>query len=124
MQLDADVYYGFFTFYLGKGGYAVDDELYRYIIEEAANTSTALIHRRLQRLAQEQYFADYQLYLSAVAVEKIVRPKKKLRQNENNLGVSRVADSELARLMQCDKCSTTKTVEAVESGKATVDPEA
>ena len=77
MQLDAAVYYGFFNFYVGYG-YAVDEELYRHVVLEASLESTATIAHRLQRLAHDAYYGDYQLYLSAVGLGKIdTRPKKK-----------------------------------------------
>ena len=75
MKLDSSAYGSYFTFYLGHG-YVVDEQLHRYIVELAANDSTAMIHRRLNRMHYDHYFDDYQLYLTAVASDK-VRPKNK-----------------------------------------------
>jgi hypothetical protein len=79
MQLDADVYYGFCNFFLGHG-YAVDEELYRFIILAATKDATAAIAHRISRMHYDSYFSDYQYYLSAVGYGKIDnRPKKKRR---------------------------------------------
>ena len=75
----------------------MDEELYRFIVEESATTATAAIHRRLKRYAVDQYLADYQQYLSAVAVNKI-RVKKKRRVIENALGAYRISDLHEATL--------------------------
>jgi hypothetical protein len=78
MQLDAAVYYGYFNFFLGKH-YAVDEQLYRQIIFASAREScTSSISKRLIAGAYDAFYADYQLYLSAVGCDKI-RPKKKQR---------------------------------------------
>ena len=99
IQLSAKLWYGFFNFYLGGGkrGYAVDEELYRFIVEESATTATAAIHRRLKRYAVDQYLADYQQYLSAVAVNKI-RVRKKRRTIQNALGAYPISDVNEAAL--------------------------
>jgi hypothetical protein len=76
MQLDATVYFAYFNFYLGPG-YAVDEQLYRNIVEEAATESTAMIARRLKTYAYTRYYSDYQLYLHAVSVKCISQPNKK-----------------------------------------------
>jgi hypothetical protein len=76
MQLEAAVYQSYFNFYLGHG-YGVEEELYRSIVDQSATESTASIAKRLKTQAYNQYYADYQLYLSAVAIKKITRPKKK-----------------------------------------------
>jgi hypothetical protein len=75
MHLDSSLYYGFFTFYLGHG-FAVDDELYRFVIESANTASTASIEKKLKRIAYDAYYEDHQLYLTAIGLKKI-RPKKK-----------------------------------------------
>jgi hypothetical protein len=76
MQLDAGVYYGYFNFYLGPT-YAVDEELYRLVTLACATQATTAIARTLKHLCYNAYYADHQLYLSAVGVEKIKAPKKK-----------------------------------------------
>ena len=79
MQLDACMYHGFFDFYLGHG-YAVDDELFRTIVHQSANESTASIFKCLKTLAHEKYFSDYQMYLAAVGIDKIDKlPRKSSR---------------------------------------------
>jgi hypothetical protein len=77
MQLDAHVYYAYFNFYLGSG-FAVDDQLYRYLVLHASTESTTVLARKLKGMAYEKYFDDYQLYLQAVGLEKI-RPLAKKR---------------------------------------------
>jgi hypothetical protein len=89
MQLDASVYYAYFKFYLGPG-YAVDQQLYSTIIEEAATESTAMIFRRLKTHAYKRYYSDYQLYLAAVGVNKITmlhnaRKETHLDHHDNHL---------------------------------------
>ena len=54
MQLDSSLYYGFFTFYLGHG-FAVDEDLYRFIIKSASTASTASIEKKLKRMAYDAY---------------------------------------------------------------------
>lgn len=83
MKLDAKVYYGFFNFYLGHR-YAVDEELYRHIVEESSTLSTASIAQRLKACAYSAYYDDQQLYFSAVGAKKI-RPKKKQKTLEGIL---------------------------------------
>ena len=75
MQLDASLYYGFFTFYLGHG-FAVDDDLFRLVIESANTSSTSSIEKKLRRMSYDAYYEDHQLYLTAVGLHKI-RPSKK-----------------------------------------------
>lgn len=67
MQLDSHVYFSYFNFYLGPK-YAVSSELYRYVVLSSSLQSTAVIAKTLQDIACEAYYADYQLYLSAVGV--------------------------------------------------------
>jgi hypothetical protein len=76
MQLDANVYNGYFNFYLGHG-YAVDEELYCNIIESAPTQSTANIAKRLKASAYKEYYTDYKMYLAAVGYEKISKPARK-----------------------------------------------
>lgn len=76
MHLDASVYFAYFNFYLGPG-YAVDEQLYSHIIEEAASQATAMIARRLKTHAYKRYYSDYQMYLAAAGVQKISHPQKK-----------------------------------------------
>jgi hypothetical protein len=96
MQLDASVYYAYFNFYLGPG-YAVDEQLYSTIIEEAATESTAMIFRRLKTHAYKRYYADYQLYLAAVGANKITRQQKKQKTIKQFLP-TRSSDKLLERL--------------------------
>jgi hypothetical protein len=46
LQLDANIVFGYFNYYLGHG-YAVDEDLYRLIVDEACTQSTASISQRL-----------------------------------------------------------------------------
>ena len=62
MELDAKVYYGFFNFYLGHR-FAVDEDLYRQIVEESTTESTENIARRLKNFAYAAFYDDHQLYL-------------------------------------------------------------
>ena len=78
MQLDAHVYYAYFNFYLGSG-FAVDDQLYRYLVLHASTESTTVLARKLKGMAYEKYFDDYQLYLQAVGLEKILPLAKKCK---------------------------------------------
>jgi hypothetical protein len=55
MKLDAKVYYAYFDFYLGPG-YAVDEVLYKHILEEASSSATALIAKRLKAQAYNRYY--------------------------------------------------------------------
>jgi hypothetical protein len=75
MQLDSSLYYGYFTFYLGHG-FAVDDELHRFVVESANTASTSSIDKKLQRMAYDAYYDDHQLYTTATGLKKI-RPRKK-----------------------------------------------
>jgi hypothetical protein len=77
MQVDAHVYFSYFNFFL-SGGYAVDEQLYRYLVLHASTEATSIIARKLKAMAYEAYFDDYQLYLQAVGLEKI-RPACKKR---------------------------------------------
>jgi hypothetical protein len=77
MQLDSSLYYGFFTLYLGHG-FAVDEELHRFILESSNVMATAaMICKKLKRMAYDAFYEDHQLYLCAVGLKKITRPKKK-----------------------------------------------
>jgi hypothetical protein len=97
MQLDAQVYYGYFNYYLGKN-YAVDEQLYRQIIFASTRESTSSISRRRLAGAYDAYYRDYQLYLSAVGRNKI-RPKKKQRTLDTFLQPA-TEDRQRARLEQ------------------------
>jgi hypothetical protein len=96
MQLDASVYYGYFNFYLGHG-YAVDEQLYALVVEYATTTSTSVIAKRLLKQAYNGYYNDYQLYLSAVGMNKI-RPKKKQKTMKSHFNA--VQDKQLDRLQR------------------------
>ena len=100
MQLDADKYYGFFNFFIGRG-YAVDEELYRFIVLESATEATATIATRIQRMCYDAYFADYQHYLSAVGFGKIdTRPKKKGRTMDNYITVTNSTSTDTEAQLQ------------------------
>jgi hypothetical protein len=78
LKLDANVVFGYFNYYLGHG-YAVDEDLYRLIVDEACTQSTAAISQRLSRLQRTEYLDQYQLYLSAVGLDKVKPQRKKQR---------------------------------------------
>ena len=78
MQLSASVYYGYFNYYLGHG-YAVDEPLYRHVVDASGTEATSTIASRLKRAAFDEYYADHQLYLSAVACKKITNSNKRKR---------------------------------------------
>lgn len=96
MQLDSSLYYGFFTFYLGHG-FAVDDDLHRFVIEAASIQSTASIAKRLTRMAYDAYYEEHLLYLTAIGLKKI-RPKKK-QKSIAELMPRQTTDPELQRLL-------------------------
>jgi hypothetical protein len=96
MQLDSSLYYGYFTFYLGHG-FAVDDELHRFVIESATTESTAAISKKLNRMAYDAYYEDHQLYLTAIGLKKI-RPKKK-QKSIAELMPRQTNNSELQKLL-------------------------
>jgi hypothetical protein len=70
MEHDAKVYFGFFNFYLGHR-YAVDENLFRHIVESATTQCTSNIFTSLKTCAYSAYFDDHQLYLMAVGAKKI-----------------------------------------------------
>ena len=94
--MDATVYYAYFNFYLGPG-YAVEEELYTNIVEEAATTATAMIARRLKNQGYKHYYSDYQRYFAAVGAKKIARPLKKQKTMKEFLP-TRSSDPVLERL--------------------------
>jgi hypothetical protein len=99
MQMDAAVYYGFFNFYVGHG-YAVDEELYRHVVLESTLESTTTIAKRLDSFANDAYFADYQLYLSAVGMGKIdTHPCKASQQTLDRFCVPREHNNEMRHWM-------------------------
>jgi len=69
LQLDAKAIIGYFNFYL-SAKYAVDDELYSYIVD-SPDSSSARMARHLQKMAASNYFSDYMVFLHAVRAEKI-----------------------------------------------------
>jgi hypothetical protein len=77
MQLDSSLYYGFFNFFLGHG-FAVDGDLHQFVVESSNTDATAMIAKKLKRMAYDAFYKDHQLYLTAVGLKKI-RPKKKQR---------------------------------------------
>jgi hypothetical protein len=97
MQLDSSLYYGFFTFYLGHG-FAVDDELHRFVIESANTSSTASIEKKLKRMAYDAYYEDHQLYLTAIGLKKI-RPRKKQKTIKDLLPAQVITGTELQHLL-------------------------
>jgi hypothetical protein len=96
MKLDAKVYFGFFNFYLGQR-YAVDEELYRDIIESATTECTSSIARRLKTCALSAYYDDHQMYLTAAGAKKIVSRKK---QKTMDSFIKPITDAELAKLQR------------------------
>lgn len=99
MKLDASVYYAYFDFYLGPG-YAVDEILYKHIVEEAASSATAMIARRLKAQAYNRYYADYRRYLAALCIKKIQQPKKKQKTTMDQFLRKRSNDEVLERLIR------------------------
>lgn len=97
MQHDATLYYGFFTFYLGPR-YAVDEQLYRHVVDQAQTQATQAIYESLKRCAYSAYYDDYQMYLTAVGAKKIIaRPNKKAKTMDAFV-VRSTGDPELDRL--------------------------
>ena len=94
MQLDARTYYAYFNFYLGDK-YAVDDELYRKIVQESSKLSTSSIHNGLRNLAYEAYLSDHQLFLCALSQNKIKRQRTILHHFQ-----ARNSDAEFLRLQR------------------------
>jgi hypothetical protein len=83
MQLDAAVYYSYFTFYLGDR-YAVDDELYRKIVLETTTEATACVQKRLWKTAHDVYIEDQRMYYCAVGQKKVKRHKTLLHHFQRN----------------------------------------
>jgi hypothetical protein len=97
MQLDAEVYFGHFNYYLGHR-FAVDEELYRYIIDEATTQSTAGIAKKLTICAYTAFYDDHQMYLAAVKGKK-ARARKKQKMMDSYLQPA-TNDPELAKLQR------------------------
>lgn len=76
MQLNADQHVGYFNFYLGEKGCAVDEELYSYIIHQATSEATSVIHERLHKMAVDCYVNNYYKYLHAVSADKVKFAKR------------------------------------------------
>ena len=72
MQLNSKNYVGYFNFYLGEKGYAVDEELYSFIVtNEAGTQATATIHERIHSMTVDNYVNNYYKYLHAVGSHKV-----------------------------------------------------
>jgi hypothetical protein len=99
MKLDAKVYYAYFDFYLGPG-YAVDEILYKHILEEASSSATALIAKRLKVQAYNRYYADYKRYLAALCMKKMEEPPKKKKKTMAQFLRKRSSDEVLERLIR------------------------
>jgi hypothetical protein len=97
LQLDANVVFGFFNYYLGHG-YAVDEDLYRMIVDEASTCSTAAIASRLRRLQRTEYLDQYQLYLGAVGLDKVKPPQRKKQRTITSMLPKPSGDPELDAL--------------------------
>jgi hypothetical protein len=97
LWLDANVVFGFFNYYLGHG-YAVDEDLYRMIVDEASTCSTAAIASRLRRLQRTEYLDQYQLYLGAVGLDKVRRPQRKKQRTITSMLPKPSGDPELDSL--------------------------
>jgi Transposase len=98
LQLDANVVFGYFNYYLGHG-YAVDEPLFRLIVESATSEATSTICRRLKTLQHTEYLDQYQLYLGAVGLDKVKPPKKK-QKSIRALLPKATGDAELDRLIK------------------------
>lgn len=75
MHLDAPAYIGYFNYFLGVKGYAVDEELHSYIVNAAAHQSTASVRERLFNICHDKYLHDFQHYLHAVGANKVMLEK-------------------------------------------------
>ena len=69
MHLDAKHLIGLFNYRLGNG-YAIDDELYSFIISHS-NETTASIYHRLGLLATDKWIDDSMFYYKAVTLKKV-----------------------------------------------------
>jgi hypothetical protein len=90
--------FGYFNYYLGHG-YAVDEDLYKTIVDLANTQSTASIAQRLKRLQYGEYLDQYQLYLGAVGLDK-VKPQRKKQQTITSMFPKLSGDPELDRLLK------------------------
>ena len=72
------------------------------IVQEAGTACTAQISKRLKRLAYTAYYADFELYLTAVGGKQIdARPSTKKRTLDSFLTVQeQPLDAELAKLQK------------------------
>ncbi|CAB9528057.1 unknown protein [Seminavis robusta] len=69
MELDANKLTGLFNIHLSRG-FAVDDELYNYVIAHSLD-STSTIHRRVVQLHSDQYLSEAMYYYRAVDADKV-----------------------------------------------------
>jgi hypothetical protein len=99
LQLDANVIFGFFNYYLGHG-YAVDEDLYRMIVDESTTCSTATIASRLKRMQVTEYLDQYQLYLAAVGLNKVKPPQRKKQRTITSMLPQPTGDPELDALLK------------------------
>ena len=74
MKLDANQLVDVFNYRLGNG-YAIDDELYSFIISHS-NKTTASIYDRLTLLATEKWINDGMFYYKAASLKKISNSKQ------------------------------------------------
>ena len=72
MQLSAKVWLGYFPFNLSDR-FAVDDELYSFLIN-SANETTSNIHKKLNQMVTDKYYETFQYYLYLVRSKRI-RPR-------------------------------------------------
>jgi len=69
MQLSAKLWLGFFPFNLSDR-FAVDDELYSFVIS-SANEKTSQMHNKLQQMATDKCYSDCQHHLYLVCIKRI-----------------------------------------------------
>jgi hypothetical protein len=98
LQLDAHIVFGYFNYFLGHG-YAVDEQLFGFIVEASSTESTATIAKKIKRLQYNDYLDQFQLYLSAVRSEK-VKPKLKKQRTLPSMMPKPSGDPELDQLIK------------------------
>jgi hypothetical protein len=98
LYLDANVVFGYFNYYLGHG-YAIDEQLYSFIVDAANTESTATIAKKLKRLQYNDYLDQYQLYLGAVRSDK-VKPTLKKQRTLPSMMPKPSGDAQLDRLIK------------------------
>jgi hypothetical protein len=98
LQLDANVILGYFNFFLGHG-YAVDEPLFRMIVDDANTVATSVIFQKMKRHQHTEYLDQYQLYLQAVG-NKTVKPTWKKQQTLTSMLPKPTGDAELDSLLK------------------------